>query len=150
METLALQKRSRTGKDEKRAAILEVALEVFLAEGYAAASMSEISSRVGGSKATLYNYFPSKEDLFAAAVTARCEQWQAIIDEVEAEGGELRLALERLGARFLDLILADEAVATYRLVIAEAGRFPELGRIFYEAGPVRGSENIARFLVQAI
>ena len=88
METLTPDKRSaRIGKDDRKSQILEIALEMFLKEGFAAVSMSSIAARVGGSKATLYNYFASKEELFAATVAARCGQLQAIIYDVEAEGG---------------------------------------------------------------
>ena len=61
-----------TRADTRRQAILEVAREVFLQEGYAAASMSVIAARVGGSKAPLYSYFPSKEQLFGARIWAEC------------------------------------------------------------------------------
>jgi AcrR family transcriptional regulator len=150
METFTAQKRSRVAKDERRAAIVAIASDVFLSQGYAAASMSEIAARVGGSKATLYNYFPSKEELFAAVVTARCEQIQTIVADVESEGVDIRTSLKHLGEGFLKLILTDEAIATYRLVVAESGRFPELGRAFYGAGPRTGEERIGRFLSQAI
>jgi AcrR family transcriptional regulator len=150
MVTFATQKRARVAKDERRASIVEIASDVFLSQGYAATSMSEIAARVGGSKATLYNYFPSKEELFAAVVTARCEQLQAIIADVESEGVDLRTSLKHLGERFLALILTDDAIATFRLVVAESGRFPELGRAFYAAGPRTGEERIGRFLSQAI
>jgi TetR/AcrR family transcriptional repressor of mexJK operon len=150
METFAVQKRSRLARDERRASIVDVASEVFLSEGYAAASMSEIAARVGGSKATLYNYFPSKEELFAAVVTARCEQLQSIIADVESEGVDLRTSLKHLGERFLALILTDDAIATFRLVVAESARFPEIGRAFYAAGPRAGEERIGRFLSQGI
>ena len=56
-------------RDQAREAIiLDVARDCFLAEGYAATSMSTIAARLGGSKGTLYNYFKNKEDLFAAVV----------------------------------------------------------------------------------
>src|SRR5260221_4043992 len=128
METLTTTRKSKIARDERRAAILDIAMNEFLAAGYAATSMSSIAARIGGSKATLYNYFSSKEELFEACVTARCEQLQAIIYEVEAEGGDFRASLQRVGERFLALILSDDAIATFRLVVAEAGRFPELGR----------------------
>ena len=63
--------------DARRRAILDVASEVFLAQGYAAASMSEIATRLGGSKGTLYNYFRSKEELIGALIADTC-QWPAI------------------------------------------------------------------------
>jgi AcrR family transcriptional regulator len=53
-------------RDAKRDTIIEVARQVFFEEGYAAASMSTIAARLGGSKGTLYNYFKSKEELFEA------------------------------------------------------------------------------------
>src|SRR5271170_7231779 len=59
-------------RDARREAILEVARQVFFEEGYAAASMSTIAARLGGSKGTLYNYFKSKEELFAAYIRETC------------------------------------------------------------------------------
>src|SRR5579871_1168537 len=59
--------------DARRRAILEVGREVFLAQGYAAASMSEIAAKLGGSKGTLYNYFRSKEELFSAFIADTCQ-----------------------------------------------------------------------------
>src|SRR3954464_10654712 len=62
----------RKGRGDRRELILDVASEVFLKEGYAATSMSEIAARLGGSKGTLYNYFKSKEELFEAYVSRNC------------------------------------------------------------------------------
>ncbi len=64
---------SRPPRDEKREAILRIAYQAFLTDGYAATSMSEIARQVGGSKATLYNYFCSKEELFTAVVDEKCQ-----------------------------------------------------------------------------
>jgi AcrR family transcriptional regulator len=57
-----------TAKDVRRQAIMQIARDIFLEEGYAAASMSAIAARLGGSKGTLYNYFASKEELFKAVI----------------------------------------------------------------------------------
>src|SRR5258708_22025925 len=72
--------RPRLDRDARREAILDVAQDVFLEEGFANASMSTIAARLGGSKGTLYNYFKSKDDLFNAYVERRC-LWQ---DEIFA------------------------------------------------------------------
>ena len=72
MQTLT---KPRVDRDARREAILDVAQDVFLDEGFAAASMSTIAARLGGSKGTLYNYFKSKEELFNAYVQRRC-MWQ--------------------------------------------------------------------------
>jgi AcrR family transcriptional regulator len=58
----------KTKTESKRQAILTAAAEVFREVGFERASMSEIRARIGGSKATLYNYFPSKEKLFCRLI----------------------------------------------------------------------------------
>ena len=136
--------------DTRRQCILEVARELFLQEGYAAASMSAIAARVGGSKATLYTYFPSKEDLFAAIIEAECQQGAApALDELR-RGGEVAVLLTRAGRRFLRFLMSEKVLALHRLVIAESIRFPELGRAFYEAGPQRGQRLLAEFMEGAM
>lgn len=141
---------TRPGRDERRAAILDIALAAFLAEGYAATSMSTIAQRVGGSKATLYNYFSSKEELFAAVVTSKCAQLKTLLHEAQFEGGDFRAALQNFGEHFLQLLMQDDSVAAYRLVIAECGRLPELGRTFYEIGVTQGLDQLAAYFDRAI
>jgi AcrR family transcriptional regulator len=137
--------------DLRRRAILDVARAIFLQEGYAAASMSNIAARLGGSKGTLYNYFRSKEELFAAFMTDMCAGVaQALFDNLPDFDGELRPALIKAGEAFVGLILSDPLAAIQRLVIGEAGRFPELGRIFYENGPKRGETRLGDYFQGAI
>ena len=66
--------KTRPKKDERRANIMAIAREAFLHDGYAATSMSQIAAKVGGSKATLYNYFASKKDLFFAIIDSESSQ----------------------------------------------------------------------------
>jgi TetR/AcrR family transcriptional regulator, mexJK operon transcriptional repressor len=150
MEALTKPKPARPGPDERRIAILKTAHAVFLADGYAATSMSTIAARLGGSKATLYNYFASKEELFVAVVEQKCEQFRAIAQDAQEDHDDFPVALHRLGMRLLNLILSEESVATYRMIIAESGRFPELGRIFFETGSRQGMDSVAGFLRQAM
>lgn len=149
MEPL-LKTRERRRETDRRADIIRIAHEAFLADGYAATSMSAIAARLGGSKGTLYNYFPSKEELFVAVIETRCEEIMSFIYEVELEGGDFAQALNRLGRRFLGFALGDEAIATYRLVTAESGRFPEIGRALYERGFQRGIARLAVYFERAI
>jgi AcrR family transcriptional regulator len=150
METLTQTRSSRPGSDERRTTIIRTAHAAFLADGYAATSMSTIAARLGGSKATLYNYFASKEELFAAVVAQKCEQIRAIVEDVKVENDDFSSALFKFGMHLIKLLLSDESVATFRMVVAESGRFPELGRAFYEAGRRQGMDTIAGFLAQAI
>jgi len=141
---------ARAGRDERRRAILDVARDIFMQEGYAAASMSAIAARLGGSKGTLYNYFASKELLFAALMEAECEaeSWKS---EMHKGGGEdLPAALTAIGERFLDFVLTPSVMDINRLIIAESSRFPELGRAFYENGPKRSMGLLAVFMADEI
>jgi len=139
----------RTDRDERRETILQIAHAAFLEDGYAATSMSGIAAKVGGSKATLYNYFSSKEDLFAAVIEERCRDFHEMLYEADLESLDFRKALTILGERAVRWMLRDDSIATYRLITAEAGRFPELGRAFYLAGPHKGKEMLAEFFGRA-
>jgi TetR/AcrR family transcriptional repressor of mexJK operon len=139
--------------DAKRRAIMQVARAAFLARGYAATSMSEIAAKLGGSKGTLYNYFRSKEELFEALMAEICQGPAAEVFgrlPPPRESRDIRESLIDLGATLLEFLLRDEMIALHRLVVAEAGRFPELGRMFYEAGPQRGEVRFAEFFEGAI
>ncbi len=139
--------------DAKRRAILEVAREMFLAQGYAATSMSEIAARVGGSKATLYNYYRSKEELFEAFMADTCQSLAAaIFDRIApiGDGRSVRDSLIELGMALLDFLLLDRIVTLHRLVVAEAGRFPELGRVYYEVGPRKGEARFTQIIERAM
>jgi len=137
-------------KDERRAAIVDIAHAAFLADGYAATSMSTIAARVGGSKATLYNYFASKEELFAAVVSRKCEQIETLLYDAQVEGGDFRPAMQNFGEHFIALILEEDSVKTYRMVMAECARFPELGRTFYDTGMKQGRARLAEYFEQQI
>ena len=126
--------------------ILSAAREVFMAEGYGAASMDAIARAAGVSKATLYAHFAGKEDLFAAIVAAECERHAEVLSATDVDRLEVRAALVLIGRSFLDLILSPQALAIYRVVVAESGRFPELGRAFYASGPSRVLTRLAAYL----
>ena len=99
-------------RDARRQAILAVAREVFMEDGYAAASMSAIAARVGGSKGTLYNYFPSKEDLFTAVIQDECELKQAaLFDNLTAEGDDATKVLREVGRRYTSMVLSERTIA---------------------------------------
>ena len=91
---------SRRDRDARRGAILDAAEKVFLEEGFAAASMSAIAARVGGSKGTLYNYFKSKEALFEAYVQRHCAwQQEAMFALLTPESSMMQRASSRLRFR---------------------------------------------------
>jgi AcrR family transcriptional regulator len=140
----------RLDRDARREAILDVARDVFLAEGYADASMSTIAARVGGSKGTLYNYFKNKEDLFAAYVVRHCAWQRDSMFELSSGVGDIRATLIEVGRTFLSIVLSDFSIANFRVIVAEAQRTPALGAAFHETGPRRGAEILGAILQQAI
>lgn len=129
-------------REVRREGIIEIALRVFLAEGYSATSMSTIAARVGGSKATLYNYFPSKEELFNAVVQRFSERNAGVLTAIDVQSGDFRAALKRFGISILRLMLSDDVIAMHRLVTAEAARFPEIGEAYYQAGVNIGKQKL--------
>jgi AcrR family transcriptional regulator len=146
---MAVETRPRLDRDTRREAILDVAAEVFLEVGYSAASMSMIAARLGGSKGTLYNYFRSKEELFEAYIVRHCAWQLETMDKLYSQGGDVRVALSELGRILLHLVLGGPSLRNFILVISEAGRCPDVGRLFYEAGPLRAAARMADFIARA-
>jgi len=137
--------------EARREAILDVARRVFLDAGFERASMSEIARQVGGSKATLYGYFASKEALFVAAIHA---EGRKLLETTVADLGQLAAqdlpaALLRLGEALVSFLGLPQTVAAMRMVLAEAGR-SDIGRLFYEQGPGEGLACTAETLRAAI
>jgi TetR/AcrR family transcriptional repressor of mexJK operon len=142
----AAQTRREERRDERRDMILDVARDCFLSLGYAATSMSAIAARLGGSKGTLYNYFKSKEELFAAMMERQCGELSDVLFDVSGVGDAPHDRLTHYGRSFLELLLAPLPLAIHRLVVAESERFPELGRAFYESGPRLVMAKIGEYL----
>src|SRR5581483_10553100 len=116
-------------------------------EGFNAATMSTIAARLGGSKATLYAYFKSKEDLFDAIIADQCLVLEGML-MLEEEGVDIRTTLKALGRELVAAMSSDQAVRTLQLIIEESRRNPELARRFDQAGPKVGSERLAAYLAR--
>lgn len=140
----------RKKSERKRQAILDVAAQVFRESGFERTAMSEICARVGGSKATLYSHFSSKEELFFEVM------FISIAEELEATHACLDPAVESIaetlqtfGQRLLTLAYSPDVLAARRLMIAESGR-SDLGHMCYERGPKRSETMLAEFLHAAM
>ena len=148
-ETPALGRREARRID-RREAILVVAHASFLEHGYAATSMSAIAATVGGSKATLWSYFPSKEALFAAVLDQATSLYRAQLSSLLDGPGDVEATLRRFCGSFLDRVTSPVAIALHRLVHSEAGRFPEMGQIFYERAPNTTYTMVGNFIAAAM
>lgn len=135
-ENAGLSKRE-LNKARKRAEIVRIASGIFLEQGYATTTMSGIADAVGGSKATLWAHFASKEDLFAAVVDLHVETFSRDVDDVLTGQSFSIPALRRACLRFIDCLLRTSSVMLYRLVTSEGERFPEVKEAFYTRGPIK-------------
>ena len=142
--------RREARRHDRREVMLEVARQSFLENGYASTTMSSIASTLGGSKGTLWNYFPSKEALFEAVIDQATTAYRARLSEILDPGGDFFTTLRQSCIGILEKIFSPQAVNLYRLVIAESGRFPEMGVIFYKRGPRKTWELLADFLSGAM
>jgi len=117
-----------------RERILEIAAELFFAEGYGAASIEAVARRAGISKRTLYARFRDKADLFAAVVHHVIGRLRPAHPEKLFEGGSAEEILRRLASLILHAALTSDALALYRTTVAEAARFPELAAVMSKSG----------------
>ncbi|MEL6553157.1 MAG: TetR/AcrR family transcriptional regulator [Cyanobacteria bacterium J06621_11] len=131
----------------KSAAILEGAMQEFLAKGYAATSMDRVAAAAGVSKATVYSHFHDKSSLFAALVQKLAEdKFRATSFDPRDERtmkGEPRVVLTQLAEEVLDESACDPQFCEFmRLIIGESGRFPELSAPYIQ--------NVAKPLIEGL
>ncbi|MCG8710209.1 TetR/AcrR family transcriptional regulator [Brenneria sp. 4F2] len=144
----------RTLTEERRQAIITAASQLFQEIGYERTSMNEVAKRVGGSKATLYNYFTSKEELFETVVRTYSARFLTdAAAELKAAGSEdlsLESKLTRFGERMLEALTGDnQALQIYRVVVGEAGH-SDIGNLFRESGIRDSMEKLARVMADAV
>ena len=158
--------------EARREAILAAAKAVFEEVGFEQATMSEITARVGGSKATLYRYFESKEALFVelvrrsarehggelmgmlhpcgeAAETGLPPEATEVLALLDPDA-DVKATLQGFGEHVIKNFLTPQKMAAKRMVIAAAGSHPELGRVFYETGVRRGMQFVERYFEHLI
>ncbi|MFC3994335.1 TetR/AcrR family transcriptional regulator [Nocardiopsis sediminis] len=131
--------------EQKRAAIMEAATELFLETGYDGTSLARIAESAGVSRATLFKQFSTKAALFDAIVT---DYWRPTEGggHPEPAPGDLRAGLTAIGNGYVDLLTRPGMVSLYRIVIAEAPRFPELGRAQFDLGKMPYFSSVRRYL----
>ena len=135
----------------KRASILEAAQQVFFANGFVGASMDQVAATAAVSKQTVYKHFSDKRALFRAVVTnvVRARDGGIAPDFLSAGDGPIGDRLRSFAREFLKGVMQPNVLRLRRLVIGEAGRFPELGQSFYDLGQKRAAAQLAVALREA-
>jgi len=138
-----LEPQSSRGR-ARLAKILDAATELFLRVGYEQTSIDAILLQSGGSKSTLYAYFPTKEDLFRSVI-------DNVVDNTDLGmaldvSSNARMVLFEFALNRQRVLLAPRHRAVLRLVIAERERFPDLAQIYYDRGPKRSGAQLITYL----
>lgn len=136
-------------RNEKALPVLRAATAVFLRHGFSAATTDMIQRTARVSKATLYACFPTKEAMFAAVIERQCAAMADAMRAIHTDPGDIRRTLAEIGQAYLSFILSPDGLALYRVVTAEATRFPGLARRFYLAGPRVTATMVGERLVAA-
>ena len=132
--------------EQRRDSFLQAAREIFLEKGYAGTSIDEVVQRTGGSKASVYKYFGSKEGLFAAMFAERCQAFLAKLNIPNELSENLEDTLTLFAQRVLDASVEAERIAMIRALASEATRFPDLAQMAYNTGPKHGLGVLSDFL----
>ncbi|WP_336492131.1 TetR/AcrR family transcriptional regulator [Methylobacterium nigriterrae] len=162
METVAerptAQKRGTGGRPtreeaaRREARIVEIAMQLFIERGFDATSIDAVAEAAGVSKPTLYARYRDKRALFEAVLKERVREWLAPLSaaaEVQAlrtEPRDAELVLDELSRTLLARSQDPGAAALTRCIVAQALQFPDLARLAYEEGWLRGVRAIARLL----
>ena len=117
----------------KRRQILDGARQVFIELGFERSSVGLMAERAGVSKATIYNHFADKAALFVACLDEECTEARAAVTSIlQAQSGDLERDLFLVGEKLVRLLISPTKMALHRIIVAEAPRFPEVGRHLYE------------------
>lgn len=134
-------------EEESRSLVVQAAAEEFQTNGYANTCIDQIAARAGVSTRTIYQLVNNKAELFGAVIADRAGKFILTVDETQLDQLPLVEALTRILTNYGKLTLAPETIAIARLVTAESGRFPELGRAFYEQAVTKISKVMVGWLM---
>lgn len=124
--------------------ILDAALTIFSQKGFVAASMDDIAAEAGLTKPTLYQYFPSKDELFTAMMTQERDHMLESFEYPSASG--MVAELYAFSWHYADVVLRPDMLNLARLIIGEAQRLPDVGRAYQASGPDRVLAGMINYL----
>ena len=131
----------------KQRQILDGARQVFLDVGFERACMDHIAARAEVSKATIYNHFHDKKELFLACIRQQTrEKREALAALLGSPSGDVEQDLQRFGEALMRLLTTRDTLALRRIILADTQRFPELGQALYDEGPLAMRHRLAAYL----
>lgn len=130
---MTTETQKRTGRPDQQASeelvrnIIETAARLFIDQGYAATSIEQIAAAAGSGKQTIYRRFGSKTGIFNEVISLYTERLLEVARAAESTHADPVLALKESCRLMLNFMLHPDMVGLHRVLIAEVGRFPELG-----------------------
>lgn len=150
MNSVSSETRQRR-KEARPAELLSAALDLFVERGYAATKLDDVAARAGVSKGTLYLYFESKEALFKAVIEQgilpMLDEGEALIQQHQLDARSL---LQMLLLHWWKLLGETSLGGIPKLMIAEAGNFPDVAAYYYDNVIVRGRELLRRAMLRGV
>lgn len=145
-----MNERAAIKRGRKFDQVVDGAREIFMKDGFEGASVDDIARAAQVSKATLYKYFPDKRRLFMEVARHECQrQADLAIAQTRMSGPAGEILFEAASA-MVTFFMSDLGRQTYRIAVAEAERFPELGREFYHSAPTIAREALKDYLRERI
>ena len=123
---------TREEAERRHRSLLATAFRLFLEKGWDGVSVEEISRQSGVAKGFIYARYTDKGALFVEAIERLMADAIGTLHLAEPLPDDVEQGLYAFGRKLLDLVLQPEALAFHRQFIADAGRFPELAKLFVE------------------
>ncbi|AXX92577.1 TetR family transcriptional regulator [Malaciobacter molluscorum LMG 25693] len=138
--------KSEQKKEKRKVEILDAAANAFYTNGYSATCLDEITKEVGCSKRTIYNEFASKEGIFKELIITNTNQVIKVLEKEKFESSDLKENLIHFGFTLMNTYMQPKMIGIFKVILNEAIRFPELGKIFFENGPKKGTKILKKIL----
>jgi AcrR family transcriptional regulator len=117
---------------ERREAIIEAAMDEFIARGFAATRLEDVAKRAGVAKGTIYLHFKDKEALFEELIrTAIVPLVNRLGAGSPPVGGSVRDMIEGFARAFIHEVTTTRRGEIVRLIVAEGPRFPDIADFYY-------------------
>jgi AcrR family transcriptional regulator len=123
---------------ERRGAIIEAALDEFVARGFTATRIDDIASRAGVAKGTIYLHFKDKESMFEELIRTALVPLIGRLHAAPAMGGSVRDMIEGFARMFIQEVANTRRGEIVRLIVAEGPRFPSIADFYYREVVSRG------------
>ena len=123
---------------ERRAAIIEAALDEFTARGFAATRLDDIAKRAGVAKGTIYLHFKDKESMFEELIRTAIVPLIGRMHAPPPTGGSVRDAVESFAKLFIEEIASTRRADIVRVIVSEGPRFPAIADFYYREVVSRG------------